>query len=147
MALNGMTIEPVSNSDAGSSLTSLLSPLQNFQWHKIYIANRTPEYENSETARTVESEHLRLIARHTLGCIADRLNLDKGQMRFRLSCTEDLTVQLVTHSSYFDNANSLRSPSACWFTRFLVILRQKQQRVGKIEKPRGCFASSTVLTY
>ncbi|KAI7191643.1 cystathionine beta-lyase [Hortaea werneckii] len=67
---------------------------QNLQWSKLGVTNRRPTSIDSRIPTTVESDHLRIIARHTTGCVTDRINLGKGELQLRLATAETLVPVL-----------------------------------------------------
>jgi hypothetical protein len=78
--LTALNIEPV----GGSSSQAATVALQNLQWQKLGVTNFYSDDPNNRLAGTVESESLRILLRHTAGCIVDRLNLSKGEFLLRL---------------------------------------------------------------
>ncbi|KAF2119719.1 hypothetical protein BDV96DRAFT_610605 [Lophiotrema nucula] len=58
--------------------------LKRLQWQEAKAMNQDPEAAGLESAPTVMSESLRIIARHSAGVITDRLNLDTGELLVRL---------------------------------------------------------------
>ncbi|KXS97118.1 hypothetical protein AC578_2908 [Pseudocercospora eumusae] len=93
MNLTSLSIEPVSQS-AGLS-QSAHPVLQQFQWQKLGVTNSRSKDPNSRIASTVQSDKLRIIARHSLGCITDRLNLGKGELLLRVPTSESVSVQIL----------------------------------------------------
>ena len=89
MTLKNMTIEPASQSNG---LPPSVQP--SLQWQKLYVFNGQPDDQNTRNSGVVESESLRIVARHATGCITDRLNLNKGEMLLRLHSDKTLEVQL-----------------------------------------------------
>ena len=69
--------------------------LRSLQWHKLGITNGIPEDDYERKSLTVESENLRILARHSTGCITDRLNLSKGELLLRLPCANSASIQLL----------------------------------------------------
>lgn len=67
---------------------------QNLQWQKLGVTNLRPNSIDSRIPTTVESDHLRIIARHTTGCVTDRVNLGKGELQLRLATAETLVPVL-----------------------------------------------------
>ncbi|KAI6952289.1 hypothetical protein KC321_g17649, partial [Hortaea werneckii] len=67
---------------------------QNLQWSKLGVTNLRPTSIDSRIPTTVESDHLRIIARHTTGCVTDRINLGKGELQLRLATAETLVPVL-----------------------------------------------------
>ncbi|KAI6876673.1 hypothetical protein KC338_g297 [Hortaea werneckii] len=67
---------------------------QNLQWQKLGVTNLRPTSIDSRIPTTVESDHLRIIARHTTGCVTDRVNLGKGELQLRLATAETLVPVL-----------------------------------------------------
>ncbi|KAF7190497.1 hypothetical protein HII31_08211 [Pseudocercospora fuligena] len=93
MSLTSLSIEPASQS-AGFS-QSAHPALQQLQWQKLGVTNSRSEDANSRIASTVQSDKLRIIARHSLGCITDRLNLGKGELLLRVPTSESASVQIL----------------------------------------------------
>ena len=93
MNLTSMNIEPATQVEGFAQ--SGYQALRNLQWQKIGITNGTPEDQYSNTAQTVESENLRVIARHSTGCVTDRLNLSKGELLIRLPCADTPSLQML----------------------------------------------------
>ncbi|KAK4504414.1 hypothetical protein PRZ48_005330 [Zasmidium cellare] len=93
MALTSLNIEPASQTEGFSQ--SAHPVLRALQWQKLGVTNTLSDDPNSRLARTVESENLRIVARHATGCITDRLNLGKGELSLRLPVTDTPTVQIL----------------------------------------------------
>lgn len=93
MTLTSLNIEPASQSEGFSQ--SGHPTLRSLQWQKLGVTNALSDDPNSRIARTVESENLRIVARHATGCITDRLNLGKGELFLRLPVADTPTVQLL----------------------------------------------------
>lgn len=108
--LNGLTVGPEETIVAKVALSSLnieaASPsagfsqsghpaLQNLQWQRLGITNGQSDDPNTRIPSTVESENLRIVARHSAGCVTDRLNLGKGELQLRLPPTSTPTVQFL----------------------------------------------------
>ncbi|TKA25412.1 hypothetical protein B0A50_06279 [Salinomyces thailandicus] len=67
---------------------------QSLHWQKLGITNSRPATSDSRLPPTVESERLRIVARHASGCITDRLNLGKGELQLRLPPAATLVPSL-----------------------------------------------------
>ncbi|RMZ14656.1 hypothetical protein D0862_01964 [Hortaea werneckii] len=67
---------------------------QNVQWQKLGVTNLRPTSIDSRIPTTVESDHLRIVARHTTGCVTDRVNLGKGELQLRLATAETIVPVL-----------------------------------------------------
>ncbi|KXT09559.1 hypothetical protein AC579_9007 [Pseudocercospora musae] len=93
MSLTSLSIEPASQSAAFSQ--SAHPALQQLQWQKLGVTNSRSEDPNSRVASTVQSDKLRIVARHSLGCITDRLNLGKGELLLRVPTPESASVQIL----------------------------------------------------
>lgn len=93
MTLSSLNIESLSAAMDGSQPGH--SELSALQWQRLGITNRFVEDTSSRMPETVESESLRIVARHTHGCITDRINLEKGELMLRLPCTNTPTVQIL----------------------------------------------------
>jgi hypothetical protein len=93
MALTGLNIESVTEALGG--LSSGHSELSSLHWQKLGITNDHVEDASGRMPDTVGSESLRIVARHSHGCITDRLNLDKGELLLRLPCNDTQTVQIL----------------------------------------------------
>ncbi|KAF2168525.1 hypothetical protein M409DRAFT_53188 [Zasmidium cellare ATCC 36951] len=93
MTLTSLNIEPASQSEGFSQ--SAHPALRSLQWQKLGVTNALSDDPNSRIAKTVESENLRIVARHASGCITDRLNLGKGELFLRLPVTDTPTVQIL----------------------------------------------------
>ncbi|EME83498.1 uncharacterized protein MYCFIDRAFT_94518, partial [Pseudocercospora fijiensis CIRAD86] len=93
MSLTSLRIEPASQT-AGFS-QSAHTALQQLQWQKLGVTNSRLEDPNSRIASTVQSDKLRIVARHSLGCITDRLNLGKGELLLRVPTSESASVQIL----------------------------------------------------
>jgi hypothetical protein len=91
--LTSLNIEPATR-NAGD-MPPGHSELSALQWQRLGITNHFTGDANSRIPDTVESESLRIIARHSLGCITDRLNLTKGELLLRLPCTNTPTIQIL----------------------------------------------------
>ncbi|KAF2481230.1 hypothetical protein BDY17DRAFT_325934 [Neohortaea acidophila] len=82
MMLLGMNVEPATQT---AGVTQEPHPaLRALQWQKLGV-------HNAMSGSTVQSDSLRIVARHTTGCITDRLNLGKGELLIRLPCTDTRT--------------------------------------------------------
>lgn len=110
--LNGLTVRPDEtivgkmtlaflNMQAASP-TEAFSPmshpaLQALRWQKLGVTNNQSDDPNMRIPETVESDSLRIVARHAAGCITDRLNLNKGELLLRFPCadTPTPTIQLL----------------------------------------------------
>ncbi|WPH01653.1 Hypothetical protein R9X50_00450300 [Acrodontium crateriforme] len=85
-AMVSLNICPAIHPNAFSPMVS--SPaLQSLQWQRLVVANTVSSDQSARPGETVESESLRVIARHATGCITDRLNLSKGEMLLRIPCS------------------------------------------------------------
>lgn len=93
MTLTSLNVEPASQSEGFSQ--SGHPTLRSLQWQKLGVTNALSDDPNSRIARTVESENLRIVARHATGCITDRINLGKGELFLRLPVADTPTVQLL----------------------------------------------------
>jgi hypothetical protein len=93
MTLVKLNIEPASQSLGFSQ--SAHPALDGLLWQKLGVTNELPDDENGRTAQTVESEHLRIVARHATGCMTDRLNLGKGELLLRLPLGDAPTIQIL----------------------------------------------------
>ena len=71
MALKAVDI----NTLGGGSATISRSFLSDWQWQKLRVINRRPEYFDSRLTRTVLSENLRLWVQCGAGAFVDRINL------------------------------------------------------------------------
>ncbi|EME46173.1 hypothetical protein DOTSEDRAFT_70236 [Dothistroma septosporum NZE10] len=91
--LTSLNIEPASQTEGFSQ--SAHPALADLQWQKLCVTNNQPEDPNTRILETVESENLRILARHATGCITDRLNLGKGEMLFRLPITDAPVIQML----------------------------------------------------
>lgn len=93
MALTGLTIQSVT--EAIGVLSTSHNELASLDWQRLGITNHFVEEAGSCMPDTVESDSLRIVARHSHGCVTDRLNLDKGELLLRLPCTDIQTVQML----------------------------------------------------
>jgi len=93
MALTGLNIQSVS--EAIGVLSSGHNELASLDWQRLGVTNHHVEDAGGRMPDTVESESLRIVARHSHGCVTDRLNLDKGELLLRLPCTDTQTVQIL----------------------------------------------------
>ena len=93
MGLTAMNIEPAAASMPEGSATQHPA-LQALQWQKLGITNAMPDEEDSHHHSTIASDSLRVVARHTTGCVTDRLNLSKGELNLRLPCSTSPAIQL-----------------------------------------------------
>lgn len=84
--LSGLKIE------ATADRTKFAEPdmLQHLHWSSLTILNAIQD--ETQHPKTVESDHLRFIAKHAAGCITDRLNLGKGELVFRLPLSSESSV-------------------------------------------------------
>jgi len=95
MAVTGVNIQTASQTEG---FTPVSHPaLQDLQWQRLGVTNGHPEDPNSRIPETVESENLRVLARHAAGCITDRLNMSKGELMIRIPCADTATpvVQIL----------------------------------------------------
>lgn len=98
ITLSSMNIEPATAAEGGATGTSAIHPaLQGLQWQRLGVTNSLSDDDNNRLASTVESDSLRILARHSAGCITDRVNLSKGEFLFRLppSSASLTTIQLL----------------------------------------------------
>jgi hypothetical protein len=93
MALAGLNIQSVT--EAIGVLSSGHNELASLSWQRLGVTNHLAEESGGRVPDTVESESLRIVARHSHGCVTDRLNLDKGELLLRLPCTDTQTVQIL----------------------------------------------------
>lgn len=93
MALTGLNIQSVT--EAIGVLSSGHNELASLDWQRLGVTNHIAEETGGRMPVTVESESLRIVARHSHGCVTDRLNLDKGELLLRLPCTDTQTVQIL----------------------------------------------------
>ena len=93
MNLTGMNIEPATQTEGFSQSTH--PALRMLQWQKLGVTNAMSDDPHDHETRTIESESLRVVARHTTGCITDRLNLSKGELLLRLPCVNSAAIQVL----------------------------------------------------
>ena len=93
MSLATLNIEPATTFQGFSD--QLHPTLKSLQWQKLGITNGTSEDSHARSAPTIMSESLRLLARHSSGCITDRLNLSKGELLLRLPCGDIPAIQIL----------------------------------------------------
>ena len=93
VSLTSLNIEPATR-NAGDSAPGH-SELSALQWQRLGITNQFTGEANPRIPDTVESDSLRIIARHSHGCITDRLNLNKCELLLRLPCTNSPTIQIL----------------------------------------------------
>jgi hypothetical protein len=91
--LTSLNIEPATR-NAGDT-PSGHSELSALQWQRLGVTNHFSGDSNPRVPDTVESDSLRIIARHSLGCITDRMNLNKGELLLRLPCTNTPAIQIL----------------------------------------------------
>ena len=91
LSLASMNIEPATQTEGFSQLPH--PALQQLQWQKLGITNSN--HDDHAPPTTVESDSLRVVARHATGCITDRLNLSKGELLLRLPCTDTPAIQIL----------------------------------------------------
>ena len=70
MALTGLNIQSI------GVLSSGHNELASLDWQRLGVTNHFVE-QGGHMPDTVESESLRIVARHSHGCVTDRLKLDK----------------------------------------------------------------------
>ncbi|KAJ9636402.1 hypothetical protein H2199_008077 [Coniosporium tulheliwenetii] len=58
--------------------------LRTFTWQDLKVINHDADDASGDFARTVLSEQLRIVARHSAGSLTDRLNLSPGELQLRL---------------------------------------------------------------
>lgn len=93
MSLASLNIEAASQAQGFSQ--SGHAALQALQWQKLGVTNGQPDDPNSRIPSTVQSDNLRIVARHATGCITDRMNLAKGELLLRLPVAESPAVQFL----------------------------------------------------
>ncbi len=95
MSLSAMNIEPATQVEGFSQLPH--PTLQVLQWSKLGVTSSQREEHdaNHQMSDPFPSNGLRIIARHTAGCITDRLNLAKGELLIRLPCTATPAIQIL----------------------------------------------------
>ena len=84
----------VTDLDIRATSQQAVSPdgiLQRLQWQRLGVTNTSPSLSRGQLSQTVESESLRLVARHSSGSLTDRLNLGKGELLLRLPCATSAT--------------------------------------------------------
>ncbi|KAH9828490.1 hypothetical protein Tdes44962_MAKER02409 [Teratosphaeria destructans] len=93
MNIAGVNIEPATQVE-GLTRTNP-SALHALKWQRLGVTNHVAE--DSKIPSTVESESLRVIARHASGCMTDRLNVGKGELLLRLPCSDKVrpSVQML----------------------------------------------------
>lgn len=88
-ALTDFKIEALDHSQSAGSDT-----LSKLHWSDLTVYNAV--LDEMQHPRTVESDHLRFVARYAAGTITDRLNLSKGELLLRLPPGIDAcTIQLL----------------------------------------------------
>lgn len=95
MVVTGVDIQLASQTQG---FTPVSHPaLQALQWQKLGVTNSHSDDPNTRIPKTVQSDNLRVVARHTAGCITDRLNLGKGELLLRVPCADSPTptVQIL----------------------------------------------------
>ena len=93
MNLASMNIEPA-NQTGGFNMQPHPA-LSVLQWQKLGVTNSISDDPHDQIPSTIASESLRLMARHTTGCITDRMNLSKGELLLRLPCVNRPAIQLL----------------------------------------------------
>lgn len=93
MSLTSLNVEPASQS-AGFPQPSHPA-LQQLQWQKLGVTNSKPGDPNNRLASTIQSDRLRIIARHVTGCITDRLNLGNGELLIRVPASDSAIIQML----------------------------------------------------
>ncbi|KAK5134029.1 hypothetical protein LTR08_007034 [Meristemomyces frigidus] len=86
MSLASLNIQAASQTEGFTPVGH--SALQGLQWQKLGVTNHYSQDPNTRLPDTVESETLRIVARHAAGCITDRMNLGKGELLLRLPCAD-----------------------------------------------------------
>ncbi|KAF2767861.1 hypothetical protein EJ03DRAFT_315196 [Teratosphaeria nubilosa] len=82
----GVNIEPATQTEGFSPISH--PALHALQWQKLGVTNYVAEKSNMPSA--VESDNLRIIARHAGGCMTDWLNMGKGELLLRLPCSDKI---------------------------------------------------------
>ncbi|KAK5122962.1 hypothetical protein LTR85_003528 [Meristemomyces frigidus] len=95
MTLAFLNIQAASHTEASTPASN--PAMQALHWQKLGVTNDRSEDPNTRIPGTVESDSLRIVARHASGCITDRLNLGKGELLLRLPCaaTSTPTIQAL----------------------------------------------------
>ncbi|KAF2858991.1 hypothetical protein K470DRAFT_259274, partial [Piedraia hortae CBS 480.64] len=118
MTLKGLNVEMVGAPQECRELASL-------QWQRLGVTNE--QYVDGRPPPTVESEHLRIVARHAGGCITDRLNLDKGEMLLRLAAGEPTpTIQMLRAPRRLTIAIDTRQCSPAVLERLTELVKTSQ---------------------
>ncbi|KAK0308055.1 hypothetical protein LTR01_005388 [Friedmanniomyces endolithicus] len=84
MGIMGFDIQDATQSEGFSPCAH--PAMHGLQWQKLGVTKYQSSDPNTRIPSTVQSESLRIVARHAAGCITDRLNLGKGELLFRLPC-------------------------------------------------------------
>lgn len=149
MSLTGLSVEALDeNANAALSGKGEFSYLQ---WQRLGVTNDFIENANSRLPNTVESESLRIIARHGHGCITDRLNLDKGELLLRFPCTNSPTVQMlrqpqVDMTMSIDARNAPPKASDSVADVFKVVQNHHTIRTLTFATPNDLHAFETAIT-
>ncbi|KAL1589826.1 hypothetical protein WHR41_01779 [Cladosporium halotolerans] len=149
MALTGLSIVAMADALNGSSPGQ--GELSGMQWQRLGVTNTFTEDTVSRLPSTIESENLRIIARHDHGCITDRLNLDKGELLFRLPCTETPAVQILRQPQIdltmsIDTRNTPHNVADAETDVYNVAQRMPTVRTFTFATPNDLHAFQTAIT-
>jgi ribosomal protein L34 len=149
MALIGLNIQSVS--EAIGVLSSGHNELASLDWQRLGVTNHFVEEAGGRMPDTVESESLRIVARHSHGCVTDRLNLDKGELLMRLPCTDTQTVQILRQpqtdmTMSIDARNAPHNVLDGVADVFKVVQNMTTVRTFKFATPNDLHAFQTAIT-
>lgn len=91
--LSALSIEPAAQFPGFSQ--SAQPALASLQWQRLGVTNSVPDDSSTRMPSTVQSEHLRIVARHSTGCITDRVNVGKGELLLRLPAVDSPSIQIL----------------------------------------------------
>lgn len=149
VTLTSLSIEPASQSLSFSQ--SAHPALSDLQWQKLGVTNILSDDPNVRSARTIESEHLRIIARHSTGCITDRMNLGKGELLLRFPPIDAPCVQILRNPQEdmtisIDTRHSTQQVSGGIGQVLHTVLEQSTVRTFTFATPADLHAFETAIT-
>jgi hypothetical protein len=138
-------------SEAIGVLSSGHNELASLDWQRLGVTNHFVEEAGGRMPDTVESESLRIVARHSHGCVTDRLNLDKGELLMRLPCTDTQTVQILRQpqtdmTMSIDARNAPHNVLDGVADVFKVVQNMTTVRTFKFATPNDLHAFQTAIT-
>jgi hypothetical protein len=109
LRLKKLSIEPIPDIE----MKGPHNPLGRMQWQDITVINGDPQNPDDDFGQVVLSSSLRIVATSTSGMVTDRMNLDQGELRLKISpdgtpnvmmlrqAQEDMTITMDCRTAPF----------------------------------------------